>query len=68
VSKWSENYFEDDGTELISEALKINGTLTSLDLGCDHWILCICVFLFYAEIVVQTTELGIKEHNLWEKH
>ena len=68
MSKWSENYFEDDGTELISEALKINSTLTSLDLGCDHWILYICMFLFYAEIAFQITKLETKEHNLLEKH
>ena len=34
--KWTENYIGDEGARMISEALKINTTLTVLDLTSDE--------------------------------
>ena len=33
--RWTGNNFGNEGTTMISEALKSNGTLTELELGCD---------------------------------
>ena len=34
--KWIENGIRDEGAETISESLRINTSLTHLDLGCDE--------------------------------
>ena len=33
---WAGNKIGDEGARMISEALKINSTLTNLDLNCDE--------------------------------
>ena len=33
---WTDNKFGDEGARMISEALKSNSTLTTLDLSCDE--------------------------------
>ena len=36
--KWIDNQIGDEGGKAISESLKINTSLTKLDLGCDEKI------------------------------
>ena len=33
---WTDNKIGDEGARMISESLKINTTLTELNLGCDE--------------------------------
>ncbi len=35
--KWIGNYVEDDGVEILSEVLKVNNTLTRLNLECEQY-------------------------------
>ena len=36
MNKWTDNEIDDEGASKISEALKVNTTLTKLDLGGDE--------------------------------
>ena len=36
MNKWTDNYIGNEGASKISETLRVNTTLTKLDLSCDE--------------------------------
>ena len=66
--KWIANNIGDEGASKISESLKINTTLTQLDLSCNwnttigiKWIVIKNVFLMNNKTNEQVTILEMKE-------
>ena len=66
MKEWIVNEIGDEGAKTISESLKINTSLTSLDLSCDEKIWNEKRVERDNEKIVQITESVKKPKNFWE--